>query len=199
MKYLIIGFTILFHSSVYSQNVVYKDSVFEDFSSGLYKQFIIKSSNTPVLKFKTEIKNWIGVYFRDSESVIDTDTDNKMILKVQIHEATFAILIFEFKDERIRVSIYDRLIEAPNQFGILVETDVRSSFRNLRASTEADKIADGIMEIGWRYNVQKDVNGKDIIKSKYDFYKVQLATERVEAISREIINIDFTDDSTDNW
>ena len=51
-------------------------------------------------------------------------------------EASFAILIFEFKDERIRVSIYDRLIKAHNQYGILVETDVRSSFQNSRASTE---------------------------------------------------------------
>jgi len=48
-------------------------------------------------------------------------------------EASFAILIFEFKDERIRVSIYDRLIKAHNQYGILVETDVRSSFQNSRA------------------------------------------------------------------
>lgn len=199
MKHILITFFYLISFTSHSQNIVYADSVFNDFSKGLFKQFVIEESDVKIADFKTELKNWIGLYFRNSKAVIDSETDNMMILKIRLHDYAGAVLIFDFKDEKMRVSIYDRSIESLNAFGVIINSDIKSTFRDIRASTESFTYAQGIMNKGWRSVVVNDKQGNKIIKSNFDYNKVQLTVQRIDAMTESIKSIDFNKASSSNW
>ena len=199
MKHILITFFYLISFTCHSQNIVYADSVFNDFSKGLFKQFVIEESDVKIADFKTELKNWIGLYFRNSKAVIDSETDNMMILKIRLHDYAGAVLIFDFKDEKMRVSIYDRSIESLNAFGVIINSDIKSTFRDIRASTESFTYAQGIMNKGWRSVVVNDKHDNKIIKSNFDYNKVQLTVQRIDAMTESIKSIDFNKASSSNW
>ncbi len=94
--------------------ILYQKDIYQDSSSLIAFQQVIRTDSVGVLELKKRFKNWGGKAYINFSEVLVSETDDQMVL-VYIVDVPgkegigkwYVRMIANFKDDRVRISLYD--------------------------------------------------------------------------------------------
>lgn len=172
MKSIILSFFILSLSYVtFSQEgTVPQIKPYEDLESKLYSSKVIEIAGKTQKELQNNFKNWAATTFNNLREVMVSETDNQIVLvyvirepaivkammTVTIDRSWYVRLVAEFKDGKMRASIYDDgNVYQPgeySQYGSVPPVPARSQFVS-SAQTAPTNPKDLMRHKGMMYNV----------------------------------------------
>jgi hypothetical protein len=111
MKKLILLIILLSSKLLLGQET--HNNIFEDIDTHLYKSKIIEKDSTSKDEFKKEFENVAARLFLNFDEVVSSETEDQIILNFILQTKSIPTtswnvrLISEFKDDRMRIRVYD--------------------------------------------------------------------------------------------
>lgn len=172
MKNILLGLLVLLSISVSAQEeTIPQLKPYEDLASKLYSSKVIEIAGKTQKELQNNFKNWASTSFNNLKEVMVSETDNQIVLvyitrepalvktimmTVTIDRSWYVRLVAEFKEGKMRVSIYDDgNVFQPgeySQYGSVAAVQARTQFVS-SSQTAPTNPKDLMRNKGMMYNV----------------------------------------------